>query len=468
MNKIFSIGTALTLCGLTLVSCKSPNGLFSDYERPDSLQVPLELYRDTISDKALSADTTNFGNLSWREVFTDPQLQVLIEKALAANTNIREAEINVKQAEASLKVSRLAFYPSLALSGTGTVSSWDFGKATKVYSVPLSASWQIDAFGTLRNAKKQSQMSLYAVRASKQATQTAIIASVANMYYTLEMLDAQLKTTEETAEIWDKNVKAMELMFEAGSTTGTAVLQAKANRMSIVNSLPTLRNNIRQTENSLCALLHETSHTIARGNIEDAQFPTSLSAGVPLQLLANRPDVRAAELQMAYAYYGVLGARGAFYPQITLSGSGAWTNSSDMGIVNPGKILATAIGSLVQPIFQNGKLRANLKIAKLAQESAQLEFEQKLLDAGNEVSAAMSDYQTAIQRTAGDKELVEHLSETNEKTLLHFQRGNTVSYLETLTAQQSLLQAQLDLISDKLDEIQAVISLYQALGGGHD
>lgn len=468
MNKILSIGTALTLGALTMVSCKSPNGLFSDYERPDSLQVPLELYRDTISDRALSADTTNFGNLPWREVFTDPQLQVLIEKALAANTNIREADINVKQAEASLKVSRLAFYPSLALSATGTVSSWDFGKATKTYSVPLSASWQIDAFGTLRNAKKQSQMSLFAVRASKQATQTAIIASVANMYYTLEMLDAQLKTTEETAEIWNNNVRAMELMFDAGSTTGTAVLQAKANRMSIVNTLPTLRNSIRQTENSLCALLHETSHTIARGNIEDAQFPAALSAGVPLQLLSNRPDVRAAELQMAYAYYGVLGARGAFYPQITLSGNGAWTNSSGMGIVNPGKILATAIGSLVQPIFQNGKLRANLKIAKLAQETAQLEFEQKLLDAGNEVSAAMSDYQTAMQRTAGDKELVEHLSQTNEKTLLHFKRGNTVSYLETLTAQQSLLQAQLDLISDKLDEIQAVISLYQALGGGRD
>lgn len=466
MNKIFTLGIALTLGAVTLVSCKSPKGLFSDYERPDSLSVPYALYRDTISDNPLASDTTNFGNMPWREVFTDPLLQNLIEKALVANTNIREADLNIQQAEQALKVSRLAFYPSVALSAQGTVSSWDFGKATKTYSIPLQASWQIDAFGTLRNSKKQSQMSLYAMRAARQATQTAIIASVANMYYTLEMLDAQIRTTEQTAELWDNNVSYMETMFETGLTSSAALSQAKANRLSITNTLPTLRNNVRQTENSLCALLHETSHTIARGDINNATFPEQLSAGVPLQMLSNRPDVRAAELQMAYAYYGVLGARGAFYPQITLSGSGAWTNSSGMGIVNPGKILASAIGSLVQPIFQNGKLRANLKIAKIAQETAQLDFEQKLLEAGNEVSTAISNYQTARLRTAGNKELVKELQHTLEATEYTFHTDNTVSYLETLTAQQSFLQAQLDLISNKLDEIQAVISLYEALGGG--
>lgn len=466
MNKIPTIGTALALCALSMASCKSPNGLFSNYERPDSLSVPDALFRDTVSDSPLVGDTASFGNTPWREVFTDPRLQSLIEKALTANTDLREADLTVRQAEQSLKVARLAFFPSISLSPQGTLSSWDFSKATKTYSVPLQASWQIDAFGTLRNTKKQSQMSLYATRATRQATQTALIASVANLYYTLEMLDAQIRTTEETAELWNKNVEAMEVMYEAALTTAPALSQARANRLSILNTLPTLRNSVRQTENSLCAILHETSHTIARGNIEEAQLPEQFSAGVPLQLLSNRPDVRAAELQMAYAYYGVLGARGNFYPQITLSGSGAWTNSSGMGIVNPGKILASAVGSLVQPIFQNGKLRANLQIAKIAQEKAQLDFEQKLLDAGNEVSNALSSYQAARLRIAGEEELVAQLQQTVDDTQYTFQHDNSVSYIETLTAQQSLLQAQLDLISDKLDAIQAVISLYEALGGG--
>jgi len=454
----------IALLGSTLASCSHYKSLYSDYERPDSLGIDINaLYRDTASvDGILAADTTNFGNLHWREVFTDPLLQQLIERALQANTDVRKADLTIRQAEQGLMTSRLAYFPTLAFTPTGTLSSYDFNKATKTYNVPISASWQADVFGTIRNAKKQSEMTLYQTRAAKQATQTAIVASVANLYYTLEMLDEQVQTTTETAELWDKNVNAMDAMMQAGMTNGAAVSQAKANRLSIISSLPTLQSSIRQTENSLCALLHETPHSIARGKLADANFPDMLSAGVPLQMLANRPDVRASELQLAYAYYGVLGARGAFYPSITISPSAGWTNTYG----NPGKILATLVGQLTQPLFQQGKLKANYEIAKLNQESALLDFEQSLLDAGNEVSNALTTYQTTQRTIAAQEDLVKQLEVANDQTDFMFHHGNTTTYLETLTTQQSLLQAQLTLISDRFDRVQAVITLYQALGGG--
>lgn len=464
-TKIMKNFLFIIIASATLSSC----GLYKNYERPADIKIPNNIYRDSTKlENIIDADTTNFGNMPWREVFVDARLQNLIEKALANNTNLQQADLTIRQAEAGLKISRLAFLPSVSLSPQGTITSWDFSKATKTYSIPVQASWQIDAFGTLRNAKKQSEMSLMQTRAAKQATRTSIIASVANLYYTLEMLDAQLATTKATAKLWDKNVSAMETMFKAGITNSSAVSQAKANRLSILTTIPTMQASIQKAENSLCALLHEAPHSIERGSLEDVKLPSSLSAGVPMQLLSNRPDVRSAELQMAYAFYGVLGARGAFYPKITLSGAASWTNSGGLGVVNPGKILASAVGSLVQPLFAQGKLRANLDIAKAQQESATLSFEQKLLDAGNEVNEAIDNYNAAKLRIDGNKELVKELTKSVETTDFIFKNDNSVSYLETLTAQQSLLQAQLNLISAKLDKVQAVISLYQALGGGRD
>ena len=450
-TKIMKNFLFIIIASATLSSC----GLYKNYERPADIKIPNNIYRDSTKlENIIDADTTNFGNMPWREVFVDARLQNLIEKALANNTNLQQADLTIRQAEAGLKISRLAFLPSVSLSPQGTITSWDFSKATKTYSIPVQASWQIDAFGTLRNAKKQSEMSLMQTRAAKQATRTSIIASVANLYYTLEMLDAQLATTKATAKLWDKNVSAMETMFKAGLTNSSAVSQAKANRLSILTTIPAMQASIQKAENSLCALLHEAPHSIERGSLEDVKLPSSLSAGVPMQLLSNRPDVRSAD--------------GAFYPKITLSGAASWTNSGGLGVVNPGKILASAVGSLVQPLFAQGKLRANLDIAKAQQESATLSFEQKLLDAGNEVNEAIDNYNAAKLRIDGNKELVKELTKSVETTDFIFKNDNSVSYLETLTAQQSLLQAQLNLISAKLDKVQAVISLYQALGGGRD
>lgn len=452
-------------CSVALTGC----GVMSNYERPQSLSEGLEnLYRDTTANAAaLKADTVNFGNTPWQEVFTDPQLQALINTALKNNTDLRTAEYAVEQARIGLKVSRLAYYPSITFNPQGNIASWDFNKATKTYNVPVSASWQFNLF-QLRNNKKQAETNLEMGKAYKQAARTSIIAAVANLYYTLQMLDEQLKTTQATVDIWAENVRAMELMKQGAMANEAAVGQTKANYYNLLTTIPALKQSISQAENALCSILHEAPHAIARGTFNADAFPASYSTGIPLQLLANRPDVHAAEMKLASAFYGVNMAKGSFYPTLTIGGTAGWTNAAGGAIVNPGKILASAFASLTQPIFANGKLRAQLKLSKISYESAMLEFEQTLLNAGQEVSDALAVYQSAQQQQALREKQVETLTNTLENTQQLFRYSTGTSYLETLTAQQSLIQAQLNLISDKFDKVQAVISLYQALGGGRE
>ncbi len=452
-------------CSAMLASCS----LYKNYERPESLTSGIDsLYRDTTSTYAVvAADTTNYGNTPWEEVFTDPHLQTLIRKALANNTNLRNADLSIQQIETMLKIQRLAYFPSLAFSPQGTLSSWDFQKASKTYAFPITASWQLGNMGSIRNTRKQYEANLELTKATKQSIRTSIIANVANLYYTLQMLDEQLKTTEATITLWAENVRAMELMKTGGMTTQAAVSQAKANYYNLQATVPTLKNSITQAENSLCSLLCEAPHPISRGAFNADAFPGTYATGVPVQLLANRPDVHAAEMQMATAFYGVNIAKSKFYPALNITAQGSWTNSAGV-IVNPGKILATLVGSITQPLFANGSLRANLKVSQLQYEAAQNTFQQTLLDAGKEVSNALASYQEASQQEEACKKQVAELTTALESTQQLFQYSTGTSYLETLTAQQSLIQAQLTLISDKFDKVQAAITLYQALGGGRE
>ena len=446
---------------LVLAGCKS----YKNYERPQSIEdtAKEQLFRDV-----QGTDTMSFGNMPWREVFTDAQLQQLIEKALAQNTDLQKADHNIQKARIGLKVSKLSYLPTLAVAPQGQISSFDGGKATKTYTLPLSLSWELGSWGSLRNNRKKAGVDTLIAAGAKQATQTAIVSAVANLYYTMQMLDEQLRTTNETVVLWKKNVDAMEAMQEAGLTTNAAVAQARANFYELQTTIPTLEHSIRQTENALCVILNEAPHPIARSAFNADAFPADFSTGVPLQLLSSRPDVKIAELQLASAFYNTNIARSAFYPSLTLSGTAGWTNSAGSMVLNPAKFIANAVGSLVQPLFAQGKLRAQYKIAKIEQESLTLDFRNTLLSAGQEVSDALSSYQTATAKAEKRKLEVEQLEQALEKTLFLFSHGNTTSYLETLTAQQSLLSAKLSLISDKYDKLQAGISLYQALGGGRD
>ena len=468
-NKINLSGTLLTRLALFSIALLAFNScrIYKSYERPENMPTS-GLFRDTLTTTGvLTSDTINFGNTPWRQVFTDPALQSLIERALERNTDLLSAEETVKQAQAMLTASKLAYLPSLSLSPQGTISSFDGAKATKTYSVPVTASWQLDIFGSIRNAKEQSKSVLLQSSAYKQSVQTQLIANIASLYYTMLMLDEQLRITRETSEIWKKNVDAMEAMQKAAMTDAAAVEQSRANYLQVLATIPTLEQSIRESENALSVILREPPHTITRSTLAEQHMSENLSAGVPLQLLANRPDVRAAEYSLREAFYVTNAAYSAFYPQLTITGSAGWTNSNGM-IVNPGKVLTTLIGQLTQPLFAQGRLTANLKVAKSQERVAQLNFEQTLLNAGQEVSNALYSYKSSMEKANLDKKQIESLTITRDRTNELFKYDASTTYLEKLTAEMSLLNAQLTLVNDEYSKLQAVVDLYAALGGGRN
>ena len=447
-----------TVAALTLSSC----GIYTKYK--PAAEFPEDLYGEEV---AVSGSTDNLGNLGWREVFTDPHLRVLIEQGLQSNTDLRSAQWRVEEAEATLMSARLAFLPSFALAPQGTVSSFDGGKATQTYSVPVTASWELDIFGRMRNAKQQAKALLEQSHDYRQAVRTQLVSSIANVYYTLLMLDEQLAISERTQQSWKETVDATRALMDAGLANEAAVSQMEATYYSISTSILDLKEQINQTENSLSLLLAESPRSVERGKLEGQTLPDHLAIGIPVQMLANRPDVRSAEHSLESAFYATNQARSAFYPSIVLSGSAGWTNSAGSMIVNPGKFLATAIGSLTQPLFDRGANIARLKIAKAQQEEAKLSFRQALLNAGSEVNDALVKYQTARNKAGLFEKQIASLEKAYESTSLTMQYGNT-TYLEVLTAQQSLLNAQLTQVANRFTEIQGVINLYQALGGGRE
>lgn len=424
-----------------------------------------EVDKNLFGEEHITADTTTIASLSWQELFQDRHLQQLIDTALVRNTDLRTAHLRTKQAEAVLLNARLSYLPSVGLTAEGTVN--DSGGATsRSYTLGSSASWEIDIFGKNTNAKRSAQEALESSKAYAQAVQTNLVATVANGYYTLLMLDEQLRIGRETLASWQKSVRVLEsLKRGGGGVTDAAVLQAKANCMALESEILSIEKSIKESENALCTLLATTPAPIQRGCLTDQKFPSELSVGVPLQLLANRPDVRVAEHQLAQAFYATHAARASFYPSINLSGTFGWTNGAGGVELNPAGWLLNAIGSLVQPLFNRGVNIANLKIAKAEQEVAVLNFQQSLLNAGAEVNDALTALQTARKKLGIDNSQVATLQEAVRKTEL-LMRHSSANYLEVLTAQQTLLTAEQAVAQDRFDEIQSIITLYHALGGG--
>ena len=453
MKKIIVLTTATAL----LSSC----GIYTKYQPAET--TPDNLYGEEVA----VDDTTNFGNVNWRELFTDPQLQALIEQGLQNNTDLRSAQLQIEEAEAALMSAKLAFLPSFPLSPKGTISSFDGGKATKTYTLPVTASWELDIFGRLRNAKQQAKALYAQSKDYQQAVRTQLIAGIANVYYTLLMLDEQLAISQQTEEAWKETVASTRALMDAGLANEAATSQMEAAYYSVQTSILDLKEQINQVENSLALLLAETPRRYERGKLADQRLPEDVAVGVPMQMLSNRPDVRAAERSLEQAFYATNQARAAFYPSIVLSGSAGWTNSAGSMIVNPGKFLASAVGSLTQPLFNKGQIMAQYRIAKAQQEEASLSFQQALLNAGSEVNDALVACQTSKAKTLLFEKQIQSLEKALESTSLLMEHGTT-TYLEVLTARQSLLSAQLSQTANRFTEIQSVINLYQALGGGRE
>ena len=452
---------------LSATALLSSCGLYNKYERPEVNTQGL--VRAPLSDKdtLVAADTANFGNMPWKEVFTDPQLQQLIQQGLDHNTDLLNAALNVKMMQAQLMTAKLAFIPAISFSPSGTLSSWNNQTPSKIYSLPIQASWSIDLFGNLLSVKRSAQMQLLAMKDYQTMVKTNIISGIANVYYTLLMLDKQQQIVDEMVGLTEETWNVMKLQKELGRARSTSVQSAEASHYMVKAQAADLKRQIKETENALCLLLGQPGQKIERGNLESQSLPTTLSAGVPLQLLNNRADVHYAEMQLAACYHDVQTARSRFYPSITISGSGAFTNSGGMGIVNPGKWLLSAVGSLTQPIFMNGRLVAGLKVAKAQQEQAYNTWQNAILKAGNEVSNALVAYNTSAEKAELEAKQVALYTQTVTDTRQLY-TSSGASYLEVISAQSNLLNAQLSKVADEFYKMQAEVSLYSALGGGRD
>lgn len=449
---------------LCIAAFSSSCHIYQKYERPEISTAGL--YRDPVSvTDTLASDTANMAGLPWEKLFADPYLQDLIRSGLERNTDLQTALLRVRESQANLMTSRLSYLPSLSLSPQGGVSSFDKHQGNWSWSLPVAGSWEIDLFGKTLNAKRAAKAALLQSEAYRQAVQTQVVAAIANYYYMLLMLDRQLEITERTSGLWAKNVETMKAMKEAAMVNEAGVVQSEANYYAVIASVADLKDQIRQTENSLSLLLREAPQTIRRGKQEEQVLPGVLNAGVPVQLLSNRPDVRVAEMALAGTYYNANEARAAFYPSVTISGTFGWTNQAGNVIVNPGKMIASVLGSLTQPLFYRGANIARLKIAKAQQEEAMLSFEQAILNAGADVSDALSLYESAKQKSIQRIRQIQALEKSVEYTQELLSLG-TSTYLEVLTAQQSLLNAQLSEVADRFQQMQAVVNLYHALGGG--
>ncbi len=451
------------LAALALTSCKS---LYGTYQRPNVNTKGI--VRDSLSmtDTLVVTDTTSFGNMSWRSVFTDPQLQMHIERALTNNVDLLNAALNVKMAEAQLKAARLSFLPSFTFAPQGTIASWDGGKAISTYQLPIAASWNVDLFGNLLSQKRAAQVALLATKDYQTLVKANIISGVANMYYTLLMLDKQLEIVnnmhELTKETWDK----MKVLKDLGrGIRSTGVQSAEANYYAVEAKKTDLVRQIRETENALSLLMGQPAQSISRGRLENQTLPTNLSTGIGIQLLANRPDVHAAEMQLAECFYGVETARSRFYPSLTIAPTGMFTNSAGAAVINPGKWMLSAVGSLVQPIFQKGKIIAGLRVAEAQYEKAYNTWQNSILKAGNEVSNALVLYHSSDEKSKIEAKQIQTLQQNVEDTKLLLSQSSS-TYLEVITAQQTLLNAQMAKITDDFHKMQAVVNLYQALGGG--
>ena len=448
-------------CLLLLNSC----ALYKNYERPS------DIITDGIYGDMQTAGDNSLGDLRWRDLFTDPTLQALIERGLQQNSNMKNAELRIKEADYALQCAKLAYVPSFYFNPSGTISRvWDpYDRNTystnKSYSLPVALSWQIGSIGSLRNSKKKAEVTRVQLRNAKQAIQAQLVAGIASMYYNLSMLDEQLQLTLQTEQNWGKYLQMQKQLMDAGQGNMAAVASIEATYYSISTSVVSIKDNIHAVENALATLIGETAGHIERGSLASFRAPAVCSTGMPITILDRRPDVRIAENKLAEAFYDKNIALSGFFPQLTISANGQFTNSMGAAVINPGVLIGNAVANLAQPIFANGRIRAQYKVSKAELEAATNDFQQAIIAAGNEVNAAMDNIYAARNKQEFIDKQVEALTRALDATQKLYQNSGT-NYLNVITAQNSLLSAQMSQISNRMETIKGTIDLYQALGGG--
>ena len=464
---------AAAVVSVMLTGC----GLYDKYEQKTT--APTNVYGTSQEIKA-AEDGTSIAQMSWREFFTDPVLQNLIEQVLANNTDLNSARIAVEKSEASLKMAKMAYLPSFSLGPQGSLSKFGSSSWAKTYSLPLQMSWDVELFGGITNKKRAAKAVLLQSQIRKEAVVSNLIATTASQYYLLQVLDRQLEILIMTDSLWKKSLDTQKALWENGKAYSTSVNQMESSYLDVKTQIVDVRREILAVENAICRLLAVTPQHISRskwgsndlhhpdalGDTGKRMFDTRyLKTGIPATMLENRPDIRIANHAMEEAFYNTQAARAAFFPSLTLNGAVGWSNSGGGLITDPGKLLLNFVGSLTQPIFARGKLTANKKIAQLTEEDLQQKYIQTVINAGNQVNEAMADCQTARDKYEYYNRQIKILQEAYKGTHELMDNGKA-SYLEVLTAQESLLSAQLNEAMNMYDGTEAVIELYIALGGG--
>ena len=468
MRKNFII---ILVAGLMLTGC----GLHNKYVQ--NVEVPANTF-GTSQDVEMAEGGTSMAQMSWREFFTDPLLQRLIEQVLTNNTDLNSARIAVEKSEAALDAAKKAYLPSIYFSPSGTLSSFDFSPVSKTYNVPLQINMDFDVFGSITNKKRAANAVLLQSQVREEALRANLISTVAQQYYMLQLLDRQLEILTATDKLWNASLETEKTLWENGKIYSTAVNQMESSYLNVKVQIVDARRNIRSVENAICSLLAETPHHIERSRWGSSALPehpdTStgqrmfdsnfIQVGVPATMLEMRPDIRLANFAMEEAFYNTQDARSAFFPNISLQGIVGWTNNAGSIVVNPGKILLNAVASLTQPIFARGKIKANYKIAQLTEEDLKQKYVQTVINAGNQVNEALADCQAASEKHSYYHRQVAVLHEAYLGTHELMDNGKS-NYLEVLTAQETLLNAQLSEAMNMYNGAQAVIALYIALGG---
>ncbi len=438
-----------------------------NYERPDEVVNQANFRTDN-----LPQDSLTMANVSWKELFTDPFLQAYIEEGLTNNIDIRIALQRILAAEAYVKQGRAGFLPTLQGSAQYTHQELSpnsqFGNLFSTldqFQVSGELSWEADIWGKIRSNKRAFQASYLQSVAAHKAVKTDLIANIATLYYQLLSLDEQVRITEKTVHTRQNSLETTQALKDAGNVTAVAVKQTEAQWYTAQAILIDLRNQTRLMENTLSILLGKEPGDIQRTTLETQKINTSLSVGVPVQLLRNRPDVISAEYALVNAFELTNVARSNFYPALTLSATGGLQSLELSTLFDSSSLFATIITGLTQPLFNGRRIRTQYEVSQAQQEEARLNFRQAILTASKEVSDALYSYGAATEKIdIKNKEFEAYSTATDYSSELL--ANGFANYLEVLTAQENALGSNLDLIDAQFSQLQSMVNLYVAVGGG--
>ncbi len=460
------------LIGLVGIAVAFQGCVAKKYVRPDVVATNAT-YRGVEA-----SDTTSFASVNWQEYYSDPNLVALIKVALDSNLDVRAAESNIRAAQEYLKQAKAAFYPTIGLGGSFGVSGAPGSNGNLIASASYSvlaqtlsttqASWEIDLWGKLASAKRAQAARLKQSEAYYNAVKTEVVASVASAYYTLQALDAMLAIYEASALTRRNTQDVVTALKDAGQSTDIAVNQAAAQYYYVMGSIPQIKMQIAATENVIWLLLGGVPTEIQRSTLltyADSQSDL-LNVGVPAQLLANRPDVMAAEYELIAAHEQWNVARAAMYPSLVISGNVGIGGGNLAGwFAWPGSFIGQLLAGITAPIFNGRQLRTARNVAAETKYQAALNFKKSMLTAQKEVSDAISSYQQTKESIKYQRQQVIQLDKavgSSEEML----KSGYASYLDLLYAADNELTASLNLVDVRLQNAKSRVELYRALGGG--